>query len=325
MREVMTESARAAAEAVSAAAVKTAAGVRRAAELGVEVGEAAVKGFWDRVLPDPEWEEKMEQAAREAAARGYSGVRPRPAGALGCGPQRALTRRFAPRTRSSGKSWATRCTRSAASARRSSSAFPRAAQRSCVSLHASRVRAGSYERAIECDPGKASYLTNAAAALASLGKRRDACDRCLAAAALDPRFERARSRLATLASTTAGFEDALAAAIKAAADRPSRCGCAIWLSARVVARGCLTRAGRLRAATRWPPSWSRHARPRGAVRCQSLRHVLTVSPRLCARAADAGGARPRRGRRAVQARQVRRSRRRLWRWAGKAAAGQPGL
>ena len=75
VREVMTESARAAAEAVSAAAAKTAKGVRRAAELGVEVGEAAVKGFWDRVLPDPEWEEKMEQAAREAAARGYTGVR----------------------------------------------------------------------------------------------------------------------------------------------------------------------------------------------------------------------------------------------------------
>jgi hypothetical protein len=73
--EVMTESARAAAEAVSAAAAKTAAGMRRAAELGVEVGEAAVKGFWDRVLPDPELEEKLEEAAREAAARGYSGVR----------------------------------------------------------------------------------------------------------------------------------------------------------------------------------------------------------------------------------------------------------
>ena len=75
VREVMTESARAAAEAMSTAAAKTAAGVRRAAELGVEVGEAAVKGFWDRVLPDPEWEEKMEEAAREAAARGYTGVR----------------------------------------------------------------------------------------------------------------------------------------------------------------------------------------------------------------------------------------------------------
>ena len=106
MREVMTESARAAAEAVTAAAAKTAKGVRRAAELGVEVGEAAVKGFWDRVLPDPEWEEKMEQAAREAAARGYTGVRRdtrarlrhalRPA---------ALTRAAAcPRMRSSGRS-----------------------------------------------------------------------------------------------------------------------------------------------------------------------------------------------------------------------------
>ena len=93
-----------------------------------------------------------------------------------------------------------------------------------LSVLADSVLTDSYERAIAADPGKASYLTNAAAALASLGKRRDACDRCLAAAALDPRFERARSRLATLASTSEGFEDALAAAIKAAADRPKRCG-----------------------------------------------------------------------------------------------------
>jgi tetratricopeptide (TPR) repeat protein len=81
-----------------------------------------------------------------------------------------------------------------------------------------------YERAIDADAGKASYLTNAAAALASLGRRRDACDRCLAAAALEPRFERARSRLGTIASTAEGFEDALAAALKAAAEKPSRCG-----------------------------------------------------------------------------------------------------
>lgn len=80
-----------------------------------------------------------------------------------------------------------------------------------------------YEKAIDADPGKASYLTNAAAALASLGRRRDACDRCLAAAALDPRFERARARLGTLSSTPEGFEDALAAALKAVADAPGRC------------------------------------------------------------------------------------------------------
>jgi hypothetical protein len=38
-----------------------------------------------------------------------------------------------------------------------------------------------------------------------------------------PRFERARSRLGTIASTAEGFEDALAAALKAAAQKPSRC------------------------------------------------------------------------------------------------------
>lgn len=118
VREVMSESARATAEAVSAAAVKTAAGLRRAAELGVEVGEAAVKGFWDRVLPDPEPEEKLEQCAKEAAARGYSEVRATQREKRRTRAAAHAAPRNADRMRSSGRSRATGCTRSAGSSRR---------------------------------------------------------------------------------------------------------------------------------------------------------------------------------------------------------------
>ncbi len=81
----------------------------------------------------------------------------------------------------------------------------------------------SYRKAMAEDPRRASYVSNAAAALAALGRRREACDACLAAAALDGKFERPRTRLAQLAATPDGFEDAFNAAVQAQQQQPDKC------------------------------------------------------------------------------------------------------
>ena len=74
-------------------------------------------------------------------------------------------------------------------------------------------------------PDRAAYVSNAAASLAALGRQREACDACITAARLEPRFERARTRLAAVAATPEGFEHALAAALAAVAAYPDRCVC----------------------------------------------------------------------------------------------------
>ena len=84
--------------------------------------------------------------------------------------------------------------------------------------------AARYNRARALDPKRAAYVSNAAAALLGLGRRRAACQACCEAVALDPSFVRPRQRLATLCSCAAGLEEALEVALALSEKRPSWCG-----------------------------------------------------------------------------------------------------
>jgi hypothetical protein len=70
-------------------------------------------------------------------------------------------------------------------------------------------------------------VSNTAATLAALGRRREACDACIAAAGMDPSFSRPRARLGALAATPDGFADALASALAAVDADPEWCVCVL--------------------------------------------------------------------------------------------------
>jgi len=78
----------------------------------------------------------------------------------------------------------------------------------------------AYESARRRDPGRAQYASNAAAALAALGRRRDSLSAYCQAAALDARFERPHARLAAACGSAEALEEALSCAMACAAARP---------------------------------------------------------------------------------------------------------
>jgi tetratricopeptide (TPR) repeat protein len=78
----------------------------------------------------------------------------------------------------------------------------------------------SYRKAMTLGPRRASYVSNSAAALAALGRRREACAACIDAISIEPSFERPRQRLGALAATSDGLADCIHAASAAAAAAP---------------------------------------------------------------------------------------------------------
>jgi hypothetical protein len=80
-----------------------------------------------------------------------------------------------------------------------------------------------YNRARALDPKRAAYVSNAAAALLGLGRRRAACQACCEAVVLDPSFARPRQRLAAICSCTASLEEALEVTLAMSEKRPSWC------------------------------------------------------------------------------------------------------
>jgi len=84
------------------------------------------------------------------------------------------------------------------------------------------------------------YASNAAACLALLGRRREACVACLTALRCEPGFARPRARLAQLCASAEGLEEALAEAQAAAAAAPGSAALAAVLEQ-------LTGAARARA------------------------------------------------------------------------------
>ena len=245
MREVMTESARAAADAVNAAAAATASGLRSAARTSLKLGEAAARGCWDRVAGDPTEEEVLERAYEAAEKRGGN------------------------------------------------------TDAEDIKEQGNKLYKGGYylealsryKQAMEMDPKAASYVGNYAATLGMLGRKREAADACLTAAALDSSFVRARQRLGALAATPDGLEHALQAAIAAAKARPNKCVALrrqAWAAQLLTLASCCCapqqrggqhpRAGALAPLLHW---WQTHA---------LTQHTLSQQLTFAARARADGGA-----------------------------------